>query len=466
MIRTLLATTALATLLASGAMAQEITAPATTAPAPMTDSAVPAAPVAQADGSLVTNIIGESVFNGPGDDAQNIGKVSDVVFDKDGNATSVVIGVGGFLGIGAKDVAFDFAKLQWAEKNGDRWLVAPSTKEELTAQPAFDPAPYEPAPAPQAAADVPATTTAPADGTSAPSDTTAMAPATDMQTAPAEPAPPIERADGSIATQIIGENVYNGTGDDAQDIGSVNDIVLSNAGQMESLVIGVGGFLGLGQKNVAFDYGKTSWTEKNGDRWLVVEANKESLEALPDFDRRAYDPAPAAAAVSAETPATVTPTTDTAANTEAAPSANSTAPAGDMAAETPAPDATATPDQTQTAAIDKSTLTEMPMTGEIRSEDLVGTTVYGADDAKVGEIGDVALTADSKVDAVIVDVGGFLGIGAKEVAVGMDNLKIMTDKDGKKYLYTDFTKEQLEAQAAYDKGSYTEKRDEQRLMLQ
>jgi hypothetical protein len=217
---------------------------------------------------------------------------------------------------------------------------------------------------------------------------------------------------------------------------------------------------------VAFDYGKTSWTEKNGDRWLVVEANKESLEALPDFDRRAYDPAPAVAAAGAETPATVTPTTDTAANTQAEPEANSTAPAGEMAAEKPAPDAAAEPDQTQTAAIDKSTLTEMPMTGEIRSEDLVGTTVYGADDAMVGEIGDVALTADSKVDAVIVDVGGFLGIGEKEVAVGMDNLKIMTDKDGKKYLYTDFTKEQLEAQAAYDKGSYTQKRDEQRLMLQ
>lgn len=466
MIRTLLATTALATLLASGAMAQDTTAPAPTAPAPMTDSAVPAAPVAQSDGSLVTNIIGESVFNGPGDDAENIGNVSDVVFDKDGNATSVVIGVGGFLGIGAKDVAFDFDKLQWAEKNGDRWLIAASTKEELTAQPAFDPAPFEPAPAPQAAADVPVTTTAPADGTSAPADSTAMAPATEMQTAPAEPAPPVERADGSIATQIIGENVYNGTGDDAQNIGSVNDIVLSKAGKAESLVIGVGGFLGLGQKNVAFDYGKTSWTEKNGDRWLVVEANKESLEALPDFDRRAYDPAPVVAAAGAETPATVTPTTDTAASTQAEPEANSTAPAGEMAAEKPAPDAAAEPDQTQTAAIDKSTLTEMPMTGEIRSEDLVGTAVYGADDAMVGEIGDVALTADSKVDAVIVDVGGFLGIGEKEVAVGMDNLKIMTDKDGKKYLYTDFTKEQLEAQAAYDKGSYTQKRDEQRLMLQ
>ncbi|KQZ80860.1 photosystem reaction center subunit H [Mesorhizobium sp. Root157] len=458
MIRTLLATTAIATLLASGAMAQDTTAPATT-PAPMTDSAAPAVPVVQADGSLVTNIVGESVFNGPGEDAEDIGKVTDVVFDKDGNATSVVIGVGGFLGIGAKGVAFDFDKLQWAEKNGDRWLIAAATKEELTAQPAFDPLPYQPAPAPQASLDVPATATAPADGT------TAMAPATDAQTAPAEPVPPIARADGSIATQIIGESVYNGTGEDAKNIGSINDIVLSKAGKAEQLVIGVGGFLGLGQKNVAFDYGKTSWTEKDGDRWLVVEASKESLEALPDFDRRAYDPTPATTAADAGTAPAVTPTTDTAANTQAQPDAMApAAPAGEMAAEAPA-NTTDVPDDTQTAAIDKSTLTEMPMTGEIRSEDLVGTTVYGADDAMVGEIGDVALSADGKVDAVIVDVGGFLGIGEKEVAVGMDNLKIMTDKDGNKYLYTDFTKEQLEAQAAYDKGSYTEKRDEQRLML-
>jgi len=66
---------------------------------------------------------------------------------------------------------------------------------------------------------------------------------------------------------------------------------------------------------------------------------------------------------------------------------------------------------------------------------------------------------------VIVDVGGFLGIGAKEVALGMDKLKFMTDKNGKKYLYTNFTKEQLQAQTAYDKGSYAEKRDQQRMML-
>ncbi len=71
-----------------------------------------------------------------------------------------------------------------------------------------------------------------------------------------------------------------------------------------------------------------------------------------------------------------------------------------------------------------------------------------------------------KVDAIVLDVGGFLGVGEKKVAVGMDNLSFMTDKDGNKYLYTTFTKEQLDAQPAYDDSTYAEKRDEQRLMMQ
>jgi sporulation protein YlmC with PRC-barrel domain len=438
MIRNLLATTALATLIATGAYAQSSTTPAPT-DAPAVQQ--PAAPV-RAEGSIVTNIVGESVYNGTGDDAENIGKVTDVVFDKDGQAKSVVIGVGGFLGVGAKNVAFDYDKLQWAEKNGDRWLVAQTTKDELTAQAEFDSKPYAPAPAPAASTDA-AAPTAPA------TTDTAQTPA-DMNAAPAEP---VKRADGNLATNIIGETVYNGTGDDAQNIGSVNDIVLTKEGKAESLVIGVGGFLGLGAKNVTYDFSKAQWAEKNGDRWLVAQTTKEELQAQPDFNRKAYDPVPA-----------TTASNEPAATAPAAVPSDTTAPAVAPADKTAAaPDASA-PDQTQTAAIDKSALTEMPV-GEIRADDLKGTTVYGANDAKVGEIGDVVLAPDNKTDAVIVDVGGFLGIGEKEVAVGMDNLKFMTDKDGNKYLYTTFTKEQLEAQTAYDKGSYAEKRDQQRMIV-
>jgi hypothetical protein len=107
----------------------------------------------------------------------------------------------------------------------------------------------------------------------------------------------------------------------------------------------------------------------------------------------------------------------------------------------------------------------MPM-DKISAEDIVGTTVYGANDANVGEIGDVVLTQDGKVDAVVIDVGGFLGVGEKQVAIGMDKLSFMTDKDGNKYLYTNFSKEQLEAQVAYDKSTWAEKRDEQRMTVQ
>ena len=439
MTRNLLATTALIALVATGAHAQNATTPAPAQTPAVQEPA--AAPAARAEGSIVTNIIGESVYNGTGDDAEDIGKVSDVVFDKDGMAKSVIIGVGGFLGVGAKNVAFDYDKLQWAEKNGDRWLVAQTTKDELTAQPEFDSKPYGPAPAPAASTDATAPT--------APATTDTAQKPVDMNAATAEP---VKRADGNLATNIIGETVYNGTGDDAQNIGSVNDIVLTREGKAQSLVIGVGGFLGLGAKNVAYDFGKAQWAEKNGDRWLVAQTTKEELQAQPDFNRKAYDPVPA-----------TTASNEPAATAPAAAPADTTAPADKTAAAPAAPDASA-PDQTQTAAIDKSTLTEMPV-GEIRGDDLKGTTVYGANDAKVGEIGDVVLTPDKKTDAVIIDVGGFLGIGEKEVAVGMDNLKFMTDKDGNKYLYTTFTKEQLEAQTAYDKGSYPQKRDQQRLIV-
>jgi len=179
------------------------------------------------------------------------------------------------------------------------------------------------------------------------------------------------------------------------------------------------------------------------------------LQALPDFDRKAYDPAAATAAAAPDAPAAVTPVTTAADKGDAVT---------EKTAEAPAATGPATTDETQTSAIDRSTLTEMPA-DKISADSLIGTTVYGADDANIGKIGDVVLSADNQVDAIVVDVGGFLGLGAKPVAVGMDNLKFMNDKDGNTYLYTNFTKDQLEAQAAYDKGSYTEKRDEQRMLL-
>ncbi|MBX3571766.1 MAG: PRC-barrel domain-containing protein [Mesorhizobium sp.] len=344
--------------------------------------------------------------------------------------------------------------------------------------------------------------------------TTEPAPATPPAATEAAPAAPMApgvavdqsevTADGQLASNLIGENVYNSTAEDAEKVGDVNDLVLSKDGMVEAIVIGVGGFLGIGEKDVAIDFKTIDWAERDGDRWIVIEATADQLKELPDFDRGAYAPAPAVASNdSATPPATTTPSTDMSQNNAATPPAatdsTAEAPAAsgtDKAAEAPADaDATkadktaeapaasdtetkaeapaasgtdttaqapAATDQTATAAIDRSKLKELN-TAEIRSEDLVGTTVYGANDENIGEIGDVVLQ-NEKVDAVIIDVGGFLGVGEKEVAVGMDNLTFMADEDGDRYLYTTFTKEQLDAAPAYDESAYAEKRDEMRIM--
>jgi sporulation protein YlmC with PRC-barrel domain len=59
---------------------------------------------------------------------------------------------------------------------------------------------------------------------------------------------------------------------------------------------------------------------------------------------------------------------------------------------------------------------------QFRSTNLRGTRVYGANNENIGEINDVLISRSGKVAAVIIGVGGFLGIGEKDVAVPMSML--------------------------------------------
>ncbi|MNY75956.1 hypothetical protein D3C86_2153880 [compost metagenome] len=66
---------------------------------------------------------------------------------------------------------------------------------------------------------------------------------------------------------------------------------------------------------------------------------------------------------------------------------------------------------------------------------------------------------------MIVDVGGFLGLGAKPVAVGYDNLIFSTDTLGNRYLFLNASREQLENQPAYDPTTYNAEREAQRMVI-
>jgi hypothetical protein len=72
---------------------------------------------------------------------------------------------------------------------------------------------------------------------------------------------------------------------------------------------------------------------------------------------------------------------------------------------------------------------------------LEGATIYGADDHKVGTVSHVH--GSGIASQVVVDVGGFLGIGAKPVAVPVSQLAFMRDEDGDIHAVTAWTKDQL-----------------------
>ena len=74
--------------------------------------------------------------------------------------------------------------------------------------------------------------------------------------------------------------------------------------------------------------------------------------------------------------------------------------------------------------------------------------VYDPSDAKIGEISDVLLNKQGKVDAFMVAVGGFLGVGEKDVAVPFDAVHA-TQKNGKWYLTMNATKDALRSARGY-----------------
>ncbi|MBJ3777294.1 PRC-barrel domain-containing protein [Acuticoccus mangrovi] len=76
---------------------------------------------------------------------------------------------------------------------------------------------------------------------------------------------------------------------------------------------------------------------------------------------------------------------------------------------------------------------------------LLDTVVMNASDEKIGDINDMVITADGQVSGVVIGVGGFLGIGEKDVAIELSRLDISEDEDGDLVFMLDATEEELKA---------------------
>lgn len=523
MIRRLMASTAMLALVTAGAFsiaeAQDYTTdqpavleePTTEQPAATeedTSGAAATTDVAagEADAALVpeeptiaTAFIGRSVYSSEDPESDNIGEVNDLIIGVDGMITHAVIGVGGFLGIGQKDVAVPFDELQVVEQDGDIRLIYASTREQLEAAEEFDrlaydpaaraaeeqalqdqalapdtglaPAPLEPAapaediaaapeeepaaPAEEETAAAPAEEPAPAEEETAAAPAEEPAPAEEeIAAAPAEepaapaeeetaaapaeePAAPAEEqvaagtetgvampaeggfvtfsADQVRASTLIGQEVF---GPDDQSIGEIADLVLQEDGETRAAIVDVGGFLGVGEKQVAIPFDQIEVSAEGEETRVMVALSQEELEQLPEFQ------APEDIAATEQPEATAEqPEVAEAPATEEQPAAEGAAMTG-----------------TGFEAV----------TQDLSAAELIGAPVLGSDDANLGEVGDVVFNADGMIEAVVVDVGGFLGVGEKPVALQFDSLQVQEDEGGNLQLMVSATQEQLEGAQAYE----------------
>ncbi|RLJ36144.1 PRC-barrel domain protein [Litoreibacter meonggei] len=221
-----------------------------------------------------------------------------------------------------------------------------------------------------------------------------------------------------FASEFIGMRVYSAEGDvdftanmvaDAQtewdDIGEINEVVLSSDGNVLAVIVGVGGFLGLGEKDVAMDMSQIKVMREADDAddfFLVIKSSSEALQAAPSFARVDED---------------ATKNTDR------------------MMLTAP------------TVERDGFVRTERT---ELTAEMLTGARVYGVADEDVGEIHSLLLDSDGTIGRAVIDVGGFLGLGEKQVAVTFDELTILRQDGGDDVqVYIDASQEALEAQPAY-----------------
>ena len=110
-----------------------------------------------------------------------------------------------------------------------------------------------------------------------------------------------------------------------------------------------------------------------------------------------------------------------------------------LAQTTPTPPTTPPP----AASPSGQTLWYSHQADEMRASKLIGTKVVNTANETIGDINEIVLGKDGKVAAVIIGVGGFLGMGEREVAVNFESLRMSRDSNNNLILTANTTKDAL-----------------------
>ncbi|WP_226779226.1 PRC-barrel domain-containing protein [Oceaniglobus trochenteri] len=185
--------------------------------------------------------------------------------------------------------------------------------------------------------------------------------------------------------------------------------------------------------------------EVTADTETATDEMKDAAEKAGDAVEGAAEDAAAATEEAAGDAAAATEEAvdDAAAATEEAvddAAAGTEAAVDGMAAEPAAEEEVAQPVEGQITLQSENT---------ILANDLIGSAVYSSNGDSIGEIDDMIVNLDGNVEGVVIGVGGFLGIGEKDVAIAMDSLSTTTDENGNIRLVTSATEADLEAAEAF-----------------
>ena len=113
-------------------------------------------------------------------------------------------------------------------------------------------------------------------------------------------------------------------------------------------------------------------------------------------------------------------------NSPAATPAPSATPVPDVTPATPAPAAKSTEMSTPAASSTNSAkFINSQRQDQFLASKFKGTDVIGSDDKKIGDVSDILFDKGGKIEAYVVGVGGFLGIGAKDVALAPNAFQIV-----------------------------------------
>lgn len=272
------------------------------------------------------------------------------------------------------------------------------------------------------------------------------------------------RVYASEASISNGMMVPAGGDTDWNDIGEINEIVLTRDGDVQSVIVGVGGFLGINEKDVAVDMSSIRFVEEEGetdDYFLVVEATTVGVQDAPAYeydlssntlDNEIEPMADAENIDLAEAPDTA----DTRSGMESIVDPEMTdamvadADNAEIIGVEPATDGDMVESAQATGPFEVMDGFERMDSEALTAETLTGITVYDANDEAVGEVDKLLLTANGEIDRAVIDVGGFLGLGEHSVAVDIDDLVILQQEDSSDVrVFINATQQALEAKPEY-----------------